>query len=290
MGCWNETCGVSKMSIRAGEEIRLLPIVMNPYHVAPVQGLPKDIPRQQSFKGSSGCGIGDLWTPLCYPIRGEYNDYGSIENIPEKTEKDKAELEQFIVAFKTYCVPVGVGENKYHDVPLKDFTLGEILEALQEGRCFMNYHSDLPQYQDRLVPISWMMIKESVWQSLLNTDVKKSGEVWGRDNDKYDRYTLKGIKDEISANISLFSRRKEMDKFDPKTATTEESKKLIELMLDLANNFLDYRQPLRFWTQSPIDAPTINAHLIDVVAECEYIHTMLSILRINFAPTTGSGR
>lgn len=290
MGCWNETCGVSKMRIKSGESIRLLPIVMNPFHVHEVKGLSKDIPEQQSFSGQSGCYIGDLWTPLCYPIRGEYNDYGSIEDVPDSTDKDKAELAQFLGAFKKYCLPIELGENKCHDVSLKDFTLTEILEALQEGRCYMLYKSDLPQYKDRLIPISWMMIKESVWQSLLTTDVKKSGETWKYKEDKFDRYTLDGIKQEITSKMATIKKSHELDKIDPKTASQEDLKKLLEAMREMALTFGRISgQSLRFWHNSPLDCPELNERLIDIVAECEYIHTMLGILRINYAPTTGSG-
>ena len=74
MGSWNETCAISKMRIMSGEAVRFLPIVMNPYNVDEVKGLVPEFGTPLLFKGNSGCYIGDLWTPLCYPIRGEYDD------------------------------------------------------------------------------------------------------------------------------------------------------------------------------------------------------------------------
>jgi hypothetical protein len=291
MGCWNETCAISKMVIRAGEAVRFLPIVQNPYHVGEVHGFPvkEGEALPMSLKGRSGCYIGDLWSPLCYPIRGNYNDYGSIEDIPDKTFRDGAEIDQFVAAFKEYCVKLEMGPNEYHDAPIKEFTLPEILEALQEGRCFMNYHSDLPQYKDRLVPIAWMMIKESVWQSLLEVDVKKSGETWQMKGEP-DHTTLNGIKEGIKgiANKGM-SRQKQdalMKKIEDKTITPEDTKFLLDA---LSTQISTRYYQIRTWHSSPIDPPQVNEYLLDVAAEMDYIYSMMNILRINFAPTCGSG-
>ncbi len=278
------------MRIMSGEAVRFLPIVMNPYNVDEVKGLATEFGSPLLFKGNSGCYIGDLWTPLCYPIRGEYDDYGSVDNIPDTTDKDRAELQQFLDAFKKYCLPIGVGENEYHDAAVKDYSLAEILNSLREGRCFMNHKSTLPQYKDRLVPIAWMMIKESVWQSLLATDVKKSKEVWAYKDDKFDQYSLEGIRQEVTHNINLLKKQHLADQIDPKSATLEDLDELLNLMKEMSESFgglMGYR--FRFWSQSPLSCPPLNENLIDVVTECEYMHTMLSILRINYAPTTGSG-
>lgn len=291
MGCWNETCAISRMSIRAGEAIRLLPIVQNPYHIGEVSGFPvkNGEPLPVALKGNSGCYIGDLWIPLCYPIRGNYNDYGTIEDVDETTPRGKAEMTQFVAAFKEHCVPLEVGENEYHDSKIKDFTLAEILEALQEGRCFMNYKSEIPNKPIRLVPIAWMMIKETVWQSLLATDVKKSGEVWEREGED-DRITVKGIRTSLAkiSNKGVTGERREelMQKLENKTITSEETTLLFEaLKTSLGNSYYQ----MRTWHMSPIDAPLFTNDLLDTAAEMEYVHTMMSILRISFAPTTGSG-
>jgi hypothetical protein len=281
------------MSISAGEAVRFLPIVMNPYHVETVKGLklPKGV-STTTITGKSGCYISDLWAPLCYPIRGEYNDYGTIENIPEKTDKDKAELAQFVDAFKEHCLPIELGENEYHDVAVKKFSVDEILGALQEGRCFKLYQSSLPGYADRLLPIAWMMIKESVWQSLLKIDIKKSKEVWHTKGEK-DRYSLKGIREGLLESFERINKRNKVDKLLEKKENLEgdelrkAASEILELMKD-SHSFMNMTRS-RTWHNSPITEPVINENLIDVVTEMEYVYGMMSILRINFAPTTGSG-
>ena len=255
MGCWNETCAISHISISGGEAVRFLPIVQNPYHIEKIDGFPCKDGEETPIvlKGRSGCYIEDLWVPLCYPIRGVYNDYGTIEDIPEKSEKDVAELNQFIDAFKKYCVPLDIGENKCHDIAIEEFTIENILEALQEGRCFMRYESDIDEKPIRIVPIAWMMIKETVW----HIDIKKSGET-RQSKDETDHITLKGIK----------------------TCLSE--------IADKSISHENYYQ-LKTWNMTPIDAPILTKDLLDVASEMEYIHSMMSILRISFQPTTGSG-
>ena len=278
------------MRISAGEKIRLLPIVMNPFHVKEVKGLPKELGEPTVFGGRSGCYIGDLWTPLCYPIRGEYNDYGSIENIPDKSHKDIAELHQFLEAFKRHCLPIGVGENEYHDVAIKKFNLAEILEGLQEGRCFMKYEFGLPQYKDCVIPISWMMIKESVWQSLLKIDIKKSNEVWSHKREE-DRYSVEGIKKLVAKSIEHTETLRRLETQELPSDASEQLKHVQECLklLSESTSIDTSMNRLWLWHQSPIDCPPLNGDMIDVVAEMEYVHSMLSILRINYAPTTGSG-
>lgn len=60
MGCWSTYCAVSNHYISGGEKIVLIPIV----------------------KTHIGVDI-NYYNPICPPIYGEYNHYGSIENIVE---------------------------------------------------------------------------------------------------------------------------------------------------------------------------------------------------------------
>ena len=61
MGCWNETCMVSHLPICYGDRIVVLPIVENP-------------------KDNGGIYATGYWAPFLPFIRGEYDDYGSVEN------------------------------------------------------------------------------------------------------------------------------------------------------------------------------------------------------------------
>jgi hypothetical protein len=263
MGCWNETCAFSRMAIHAGEAVRFMAIGLNRYHYEKQEGFEDNQPRVL-LKGSSGCYIGDLWSIVSLPIRGKYNDYGTIENIPDKTERDKAEIDLFVKVFKTNGARLKVGDNEYHDIATNDFELDDILGCLQEGRvCFKQ--EDV--YNDH-VPIGWIMVKESVWQSLLKTDITKSGEWY--EKKKYSSATIK---------VDL-----------------EKAYKKIKDSNDLISKYeLKYGDTRSWvWHMTPYDNPLEllsenQDKLFDSLSELEYIYSLLGLLRITIHPTTGSG-
>ncbi len=294
MGCWNETCAVSKMTIYAGESVRFLPIVQNAWHFEEQGGFPNE-ESPCLLKGNSGVYISDLWVPFCLPLRGEYNDYGSIENIPGKTEQDKAELSQFIEAFKKNAICLDVGENTCHDVAIKDFTLEEILEALQEGRVYTNYRG---AGKDIILTVSWMLIKESVWQSLLSTDILKTDEgsfykARLSRGDTEDTITRKGILAAIKKQIGKTkTREKIMQKY--KETKSDDTKKQLEVakeMLEPLSGFDGFGGAYRthIWHHSPSYCPDITDDLAELFADSEYASSIMSLLRINYAPSCGSG-
>lgn len=73
MGSWNGTCGVSKMPIRHGDRVKLILLKPTEHY-------------RNICTGSGFCDIEDMFTPLCLPITGEYNDYGYIEDIDDRPE------------------------------------------------------------------------------------------------------------------------------------------------------------------------------------------------------------
>ena len=68
MGCWNGTCLVSNLPIYAGDEVVFF-ILKRKHDVQTVDG--------------GHYYADDLYEPLLYPIVGEYDDYGCIENVEE---------------------------------------------------------------------------------------------------------------------------------------------------------------------------------------------------------------
>lgn len=59
MGCWNGTCGVSQIHIRAGEEVVVFPLA--------------------SVPTSDLCYTTGFWSPFALPFYGQYDDYGNAE-------------------------------------------------------------------------------------------------------------------------------------------------------------------------------------------------------------------
>ena len=65
MGCWNETCFISNLPIRHGDEVYL-------FVLAPISAVNQEGPL---------CNPDDRYIPVGFPIAGEYDDYGGIKNI-----------------------------------------------------------------------------------------------------------------------------------------------------------------------------------------------------------------
>ncbi len=113
MGSFASTCCVSGLPIEAGDDVRYFLLTKNPYD-----------------DDNLRCYIHDLFYPRVYPIRAQYNDYGSIENF----EKGAAR-EAFLDGLKLDLVELGWGNNSCHDTSTsKKMTFEHMLEAAWEGR------------------------------------------------------------------------------------------------------------------------------------------------------------
>lgn len=83
MGCWNGTCGVSQLPIHCGDKVKLIL-------------LKKSVYIEDSVKGGGFCYSNGLFEPYYLPISGEYNDYGTIENIVDQEDKHFNNLSKII--------------------------------------------------------------------------------------------------------------------------------------------------------------------------------------------------
>jgi hypothetical protein len=92
------------------------------------------------------CYATDLWFPRTYPLKGEYNDYGSVEKY---TEGPLSEL--WLRGLRYDVVEKGWGDNRCHDVPVaKDMTFDALLDAIWEDRVQVSRNTKIPTIRDRL--------------------------------------------------------------------------------------------------------------------------------------------
>jgi hypothetical protein len=70
MGCWNGTCLISNLPIYAGDKVVFFVLKRKRYA------------KLDAVEGGHHY-VDDLYEPLLYPIVGEYDDYGCIENVSE---------------------------------------------------------------------------------------------------------------------------------------------------------------------------------------------------------------
>lgn len=112
MGSFDYTCTISNLPIGCGTKVRYLFLA--------------------SYKNTGHVVYSnDSFEPIIAPIKGEYNDYGSIESYDSNDVMIKV-LSEFM---KHHVVEAPVGNNEYHDVRVdRDMPFDKWLEATWEGR------------------------------------------------------------------------------------------------------------------------------------------------------------
>lgn len=65
MGCWNETCGISNLPIRTNERAVMILLRNSPY---------------VSYEETTCIYPDSIWSPVGFPIFGNYNEYGGLDN------------------------------------------------------------------------------------------------------------------------------------------------------------------------------------------------------------------
>jgi hypothetical protein len=115
MGSFNATCIVSGLPIEAGTKIRYLALARSAF--------------EHDGNGHI-CYVGGRWQVYGVPLRGKYDDYGSVEDV-----EDSYTTRVFFEGLKRGAVEKGVGDNQCHDVEVRaDMDQEAWLEALWEGR------------------------------------------------------------------------------------------------------------------------------------------------------------
>jgi hypothetical protein len=115
MGSFNSACIVSGLPIEAGDKVRFLVLARSALHP---DG--NDHPHY----------VNGRWQLFGVPVRAEYNDYGSVENIEDGYAKS------FLLSrLKAHSVEIGVGDNQCHDSEVvEEMDEESWLDALWEGR------------------------------------------------------------------------------------------------------------------------------------------------------------
>jgi hypothetical protein len=110
MGSWNKTCGLSNLHIHAGTPVYVFVLEKN--------------------KAYDHCHSTGLFAPLLLPFESVYNDYGGGE------DSSGPALDYIMNMIKKDLVEMEVGENQYHDIPVKKegFDADKFFEAAHEDR------------------------------------------------------------------------------------------------------------------------------------------------------------
>ena len=148
MGSWNATCAITNQSIRHGEAVRVI--------------LMREKKKYES-QGGGTCYSTELFMPMGLPIRGVYNDYGSVEDIVDSP------FNEFFLKDLSQAVAVDEKETreKYDPSDMKS-----LMDAIRSRGVTMK------QRGDDGADVCFMMIKETNFRSAIKALDKKPGSYW----------------------------------------------------------------------------------------------------------------
>lgn len=145
MGCWNGTCALSQLPIKHGEKAVLFILVET---------------KSKLSRGENFCYVNDLYTPAMIPLFGEYNDYGSLENI--ETENADVVFNCFLNEItKGSCI---VKEERIKSDKWVPDNIEELLNVIQKGRVFTKTNR---LSRDEESVVSYLLMHRDIYDAVL---------------------------------------------------------------------------------------------------------------------------
>lgn len=218
MGCWCETDGVTQLPINHGDKVRLFIIINNGY---------------DDIDGGGQCYSNDIWSPLCPPIQGTYDDYGGVENI-----KNDEYAKNLLKVLKDKMLPV---EDKYDNeekTSVNDMSLEQALRWIERGR------AKSTGYKGKPVVIGQMMVLEEVYQAMINFDPIEAYHNWSEKSYFYmptSEMLKKELTDWYVEKLASYATFTELSK--KAKSTDEKLSNIADMMLELSDGrlFSDYK-------------------------------------------------
>lgn len=215
MGCWNKTCGLSRLPIHAGTPVYVVVLHEQPYH--------------------ERCYSTAFWRPVLAPFESKYDDYGGGE------ESTGIWLPYIIEGLRSTLNEVEQGDNQYHDIPVNrdDFDVDKFFEAVHEGRLTANSYMGKPRLVD------FVMLRKDVVDNMMdNLELSRYvGEGKGdRPDEKYNSYVhykFNDVMDDVPEFVDAIVAQLEDETAKSYNGTTLA---LVPWRVRI-NNIMDYNHP-----------------------------------------------
>jgi hypothetical protein len=215
MGCWNGTCMVSHLPIESGEKVKLFFL----YNISTYYG--NDHKKPDILNCSGFVYSNDMLSPAFLPISGEYDDYGSIEEIVKDFNYEII-LNTLKEMFKS--------KIKVDDEEKTEWDLNDVIRGIERGGC-----SDSPQYWDEKtnewkdMNLSFTFVRGDVYSSVVESVKESIGFSWRYDEGMKFGTHLKQVFDKEIAFL-----KKKVGLLSSKTTEKEVLRELMteEMMMD----------------------------------------------------------
>lgn len=163
MGCWNATCGISKLPIFADEEVYATLLVKN------------------KFDADNFCHADAYYKPTGFFFKGTYDEYGRLENCTGDFLQDN------IAYIKEHLIEMELGENEYHDIAVtKDLMDDKFLfEAVHENRLFLKNPTHGRFGGNKELDVHILYIKKSIYEGI---DAGFNPRCYNYDTKKYIKF------------------------------------------------------------------------------------------------------
>lgn len=221
MGCWNKTCGLSNLHITAGDDVYVFVL-------------------EENTDKTDRCYSTAFWKPVLLPFMSKYNDYGGGE------ESSGPGFQIIMDGVAKKLVEMELGENEYHDIPVKKEGFGEeqFFEAVHEGRLFKTgrHYNSLETFN---VVIDFVMMRKDIVDHILENRVIEQyvgdGKGTGGWGNNYIYYKFENILEDIPEfmdKLALVANPAAMDSKDPELVEA-----LMELRFMRGLGIFDYSHP-----------------------------------------------
>ena len=145
MGYWNATCNITNLPICGGDKVVLIPLV-----------------KVKDECGFNVCYPTDVFVPFGFPLFGEYDEYGAIENIKTLKENEEHLLNSF-----NYFYKKNDGVNIRYEVIMKN-NLDDFVKNVLCTRSNSYIRTNSVLHENGLVGISYMMVHAEVYHAMVN--------------------------------------------------------------------------------------------------------------------------
>lgn len=172
MGSFNQVCMLSGLPITYQDPVRAVLVTEHP----------------RATLGTATCDYSSKYLPRTFPIRGTYDDYGRLENVPDDIFK-----RLWVKGLQRELIELRVGENPCHDIAVsRDMDFDQLWEAIWEERLLVpGYGLDGPRKSNGPVPLEEVdlpasrgtirnvrvqvaMIREDVWKAIMASPFEPS--------------------------------------------------------------------------------------------------------------------